>query len=340
MVRKSLCVVAAIAWLLWVEGGILFAQEPFFKGKVVRIIVGFSPGAGFDTYSRVIARHIGKHIPGNPTVIVENMPGAGSLIAANHVYKVAKPDGLTIGNWNGGLMMGQLLGQPGTEFDSARFEWIGSPVGITPICLFSKRSGITSLEKWMSAKRPVDIGTISPGSNTHDVPKILQIALGLPTNLVSGYKGFSEIRLAIESGEVSGGCPTWESTGRTWKAIETGDVVVVVHVIPKAHPDLPKVPVAMELAKTEEARQLIKAGIHDQNIINRLYSLPPGTRKDRVQILRRAFMETMKDPAFIADANKSKMEIDPISGEEVEAVVADLFKLSPAVVAKLKEALK
>lgn len=340
MARRFLCLVAALAWLPCVGSGVIFAQELFFKGKVVRIIVGFSPGAGFDTYSRVIARHIGKHIPGNPTVIVENMPGAGSLITANHIYKAAKPDGLTIGNWNGGLMMGQLLGQPGTEFDSTKFEWIGSPVGITPICLFSKRSGITSLERWMSARRPVDIGTIAPGSNTYDVPKILQIALGLPTNLVLGYKGFAEIRFAIESGEVSGGCPTWESTGRTWKAVETGDVVVVVQVIPKAHPDLPKVPVAIELAKTEEARQLIKAGIHDQNIINRLYSLPPGTRKDRVQILRRAFMETMKDPAFIADANKSKMEIDPIPGEELEAVVADLFKLSPAVVAKLKEALK
>lgn len=332
--------VVAIVTAVLLAAGSAFSQEPFFKGKVVRIIVGFAPGGGFDTYSRVIARHMGKHIPGNPTVIVENMSGAGSLIAANHIFKVAKPDGLTIGNWNGGLMMGQVLGQQGIDFDARKFEWIGSPVEITPVCMFSKASGITSLDRWMNAKKPVEMGTIAPGSNTHDVPKVLQAALNLPTHFVSGYKGFAEIRLAIESGEVAGGCPTWEATRGTWKAVEAGTVAVVIQAGPKALPDLPNVPVAINHAKTEEGKQLIEAGIHAQSAINRPYSLPPGTPKERVRILRVAFQETLKDPEFLADTEKSKLEVDPISGEELEKVVADLFKLSPVVMTKLKESLK
>jgi tripartite-type tricarboxylate transporter receptor subunit TctC len=330
--------VAVIAAGPWAGG--VSAQDSPFKGKVVRIIVGFSPGGGFDTYSRTIARHLGKHIPGNPTVIVSNMPGAGSLILANHLYRATEPDGLTIGNWNGGLVMGQLLGQRGIDFDARRFEWIGAPVSISPVCLFSKSSGITSLDAWASAKRPVPVGTIGPGSNTHDVPKILSEALGLPTQLVPGYKGFSEIRLAIESGEVAGGCPTWEATRGTWKAIDSGEVVVVVQAVPKPAPGLEGVPVAIRRAKTEEDRQLIEAGIHNVNALNRPYTLPPGTPKDRVQILRKAFQATLKDPAFLADAKKAKLGVDPITGEELEQMVRSLFNLSPAVVAKLKAALQ
>jgi len=317
-----------------------FAQESFFKGKVIRIIVGFSPGGGFDTYSRTMARHIGKHIPGNPTVIVSNMPGAGSLTLANHVYKAAEADGLTIGHWNGGLIMGQVLGQTGIDFDARKFEWIGAPVTISPVCLFSKSSGITTIEQWKSAKKPVPVGTIGPGSNTHDVPKILSEAVGLPTQLVPGYKGFSEIRLAIESGEVAGGCPTWEATRGTWKAVDAGKVVVVVQVVPKPAPGLADVPLAIKLAKSPEDQQLIEAGVHNMNALNRPYSLPPGTPEERVQTLRKAFQATMKDPEFLADAKKSRLGIDPISGQELDGMVKSLLSLSPSVVTKLKAALQ
>ena len=180
------------------------AQESFYKGKTVRIVVGFAAGGGFDTYSRAISRHMGRHIPGNPTIIVDNMTGAGSLIAANHVYKVAKPDGLTIGHFIGGLFMQQLQERPGIEFDARKFEYIGVPVRDNPVCVFSKASGITSMDKWASSKVPVKMGGTAPGSNTDDVPKILKAALGLPVQLVSGYKGTADIRLAIESGELAG----------------------------------------------------------------------------------------------------------------------------------------
>lgn len=316
-------------------------QEPFFKGKTLRIVVGFAAGGGFDTYSRAIARHMGKHIPGNPTIIVENMPGAGSLIAANHVYKVAKPDGLTIGNFGGGLFMQQLKGGAGIEFDAQKFEFLGVPVQDTRACAFTKASGITSMERWLASKTPVKLGATAPGDLVHDAPKILQAALNLPIQLVSGYKGTADIRLAAESGELAGACWGWDSIKATWtRALQTGEALVVVQMVSKPHPDLPKVPLAVSYAKTEEARLLIEMGVTVPAITNRPYVLPPGTPKDRVQTLRNAFMATMKDPEFLADAKKSKFDVDPLDGEEVQKMVAGMFKLPPALVAKLKEALK
>lgn len=316
------------------------SAEDFYKGKTIRIVVGFSAGGGFDTYSRAIGRHLGKHIPGNPNIIVDNMPGAGSLIAANNVYKVAKPDGLTIGHFIGGLFMQQLLGKPGVEYDGRKFEYIGAPVKDSPVCALTKRSGITSIEKWMAAKTPVKLGGTAPGSNTDDIPKILKAALGLPIQLVSGYKGTSDIRLAAEGGEIAGGCWGWDSIRATWtKAIESGDAIVVLQTLPEAHPDLPKAPLAISFARSDDSRELIEKGIHAISTIIRPYVLPPGTPKDRVQLLQRAFLETMKDSDFLADATKSKLDIEPVDGAKLEGLVHGLFNLKPDLVAKLKEIL-
>lgn len=316
-----------------------FGQD-FYKDKTIRFIVGFSAGGGFDTYTRVIGHHIGKHIPGNPTIIVENMPGAGSMIAANRVFKAAKPDGLTGGHFIGSLFMAQLLGRAGIEFDARKFEYIGAPVKDNPVCTLTKASGITSVEKWMASKIPVKLGGLAPGNTADDHPNILKATLGLPIQIVSGYKGANDIRLAAETGEVAGLCVSWEGTKTaSSKALESGDVVVVLQMLPQPHPDLPLVPLAINFAKTEEARQLIQLGIHNINAIIRPYVLPPRTPKDRVQVLRKAFMDTMMDPEFLADAKKSRMDLDPLSGEELERTVAGLFKLSPSVVAKLKEIL-
>lgn len=158
-------VIARLALLLLGLSTVVDAttHEPFFKGKTIRIVVGAPPGGGFDTYSRVVARHMGRHIPGNPTIIVDNMPGAGSLIAANYVYKVAKPDGLTFAQFIGGLLLGQVLGQKGIEFDARKFEYVGNPVKEYPACAFTKASGITSLEKWMAVKTPPKLGGVAVG---------------------------------------------------------------------------------------------------------------------------------------------------------------------------------
>lgn len=329
--------------LVSINAGVsLGSTHDFFTGRVIRIIVGSSAGGGFDVYARTIARHMGKHIPGNPSFIVENMPGAGHRIAANYVYKVAKPDGLTLGHFFGGLLVGQVLDYPGIEFDARKFEYLGVPVKDKPVCAITRASGITNIERWMASKTPVKLGaTGTDDLMLYGIPKILNAVLGLPVQVVAGYKGTAEIRLAAESGEVAGACWGWDSIRATWrKGLEAGEVVAVLQAVGQPNADLPQVPLAIHLAKTEEARQMIQTGIHDVNDTTRPYVLPPGTPKDRVQILSKAFMETLKDPQFLDDAAKSKLLVEPLSGEEVERTVAGFFKLKPETLAKLKRVLK
>jgi tripartite-type tricarboxylate transporter receptor subunit TctC len=316
-------------------------QESFYKGKTIRIIVGFSPGGGYDIYSRLIARHIGNHIPGNPTVVIENMAGAGSLISANHVYNLAKPDGLTVGHFNGGLFLQQLLGKPGIEFDTRKFEYIGVPTQDTFVLGLSKASGVSTIEKWMGSKNSVKIGGIGPGSGTYDVPMVLKATLGLPIQLVSGYKGTADIQLAFNNSEIAGLLSSWETFKSIWrKELESGNLQIVLQVVPKGHPELPNVPLAINFATNEDARKLIRAGAYSYATVARPYVLPPSTPKDRVQILRQAFTITMNDRSFLAEAKKATLDINPLSGDELEKTVEGLVELDAPLVKKLKEILK
>jgi len=316
------------------------AAEEFFKGKTIRFVVGFSPGGGFDTYTRAIARHISKHIPGNPSTLVINMTGAASLIAANHIYNRAKPDGLTIGNWIGPLVLQQVMGNRAAKFDGRKFGWLGAPVRDHTVCVFTKASGITSMDKWFAAEKPVKMAATGPGSNTSDPPKILKETLGLPTHVIDGYQGTSKMVLAMESGEVDGGCWTWQAMKIMLRnQLETGSFRVVVQLMPDSHPDLKDVPLAIDYAKTDLARELIRVAAHDQGTNMRPYSVPPGTPKERIAILRRAFMETMKDPDFLAEAKKAGLEIDPVAAQKIERIFAGLYKVKPATLDKLKKIL-
>ncbi|HEV8343948.1 MAG TPA: tripartite tricarboxylate transporter substrate-binding protein [Candidatus Binatia bacterium] len=315
------------------------AQE-FYKGKTIRVIVGGTAGGGFDVYTRAMTRHMGKHIPGNPTFVVDNMTGAATRIAAKYMHSSAKPDGLTFGIFNGYLILGRVLGTEGIDFDVRQFEYLGVPVKDNVVCALHKASGVTNFQQWVAAKTPVKIGGLGPGNSTSDVPRILKAALDLPLQLVEGYKGTADVRLAADAGEVGGGCWAWESVKVTWASgLQSGSVNVVVQATPKALPELSKVPVALEVAKTEEGRQLIKAGAVDVSSITRVYATTPGTPKDRVQTLRKAFIDTLKDPEFVAEAKKSNLEIDPLTGEEVQKTVAGLFNLNPATVSKLASVL-
>src|ERR671922_1353967 len=256
------------------------ADQDFYRGKTVRIIVGFAAGGGFDVYARTIARHLGRQIPGNPSIIVDNMTGAGSRVAANFLFK-ASPDGLVIGNFIGSLVLQQIMGDKGIEFDGRRFEWLGAPVQDENVCALTKASGINSLDDWIAAKKPVKLGGEAPGANDSDVPRVLKAALGLPIQLIEGFKGTSNIRLAAESGEVDGGCWTWASIRSTWKkGLDSGLVNVVLQVNAKKASDMPNVPNAIDYAKSQEAKQLIDTGIHANSAILRAYALPPGTPKD------------------------------------------------------------
>ena len=334
-------IVALLGLLLFSVSEQVFAQANFYEGKTIRFIVGFSAGGGYDAYTRTIARHMGKHVPGNPVFVVDNMPGAGSLISANYSYKVAKPDGLTIGHFIGGLFLQQLLGKPGVEFDSLKFEYIGVPAQDNFILGVAKSTGITAPEKWITSKQVVKFGGVATGSGTDDFPNLLKATISLPIQMVSGYKGTADIRLAFNSGEIAGLSNSWESTKSTWKKeLETGDFVPVLQVTNKPHPELPKLPLAVNLARTDDAKKLIQtvARVHGPSV--RPYVVPPGTPKDRVQILRKAFMDTMKDPEFLAEAKKASLDINPDDGAELEQNVKDIFKLDQSLIAKLKEILK
>ena len=338
---KMRCVLLIFVLLALLMSGAVsgFAQESFYKGKTIRMIVGTSAGGGFDTYTRTLARHFGKHVSGQPAIVVENMPGAGHLIAANHMFKVAKPDGLTVGHFHGGWFLYQLFQRPGIEFDATQFEFVGSPIKESRACAFTKASGITSVERWLASKTPVKVGGIGGGA-PDDMARMLAATTALPIQLVTGYKGTAEIRLAAESGELAGGCWTWDSIRATWsKAIQSGEAVVVLQAVGKPHPELPRVPLAQSLAKNDEARQLLKAGVQDPADFYRPYVTPPRTPKQRVETLRQAFDATMKDPEFLADAKKANLDLEPISGLEMERIVSGIFKLDPALTAKLKSIL-
>jgi tripartite-type tricarboxylate transporter receptor subunit TctC len=319
--------------------GAAAADQEFYRGKNIRIIVGFAAGGGFDAYARAIARHMGRHIPGNPSIIVDNMTGAGSRVAANFLFK-AQPDGLVVGNFIGSLLLQQIMGDKGIEFDGVKFEWLGAPVQDESVCALTKASGINSLEDWFAAKKPVKLGGEAPGANDSDIPRVLRAALNLPIQLIEGFKGTSNIRVAAEAGEVDGGCWTWASIRTTWaNGLESGMVKAIIQVNAKKAADIPNVPNAIDYAKTPDARVLIESGIHAPSAILRAYALPPGTPKSRVEVLRTAFNATMKDAEFLAEMKKSKLEINSLTGAEVEGIVKKLFQMDGKSVAKLRDIL-
>jgi tripartite-type tricarboxylate transporter receptor subunit TctC len=316
-----------------------WAQESFYKGKVIRIVEAYDAGGGYDTYARVIARHLGKHIPGSPTVAVENMTGAGGLIAVNYLYNRAEPDGLTIANWNGSLALQQYLGQRGIQFEARRFEWLGSPTKPTPICMISKSTGVTTLTNWINSSKAIKLGGMAPGTSLSDDARVLKTALRLPLQLVEGYKGGAAVKLAINQGELEGACGlAWETQSVTWKE-EFKAMNIVLQVGRKPHPEIARIPLAGDFAKTDEARQLIRIGIQDLSALGHSYTLPPKVRKDRVNTLRKAFDATMRDGEFLAEAGRSNITVNATPGEELEDIVSGFEKLSRDVLAQLKEIL-
>lgn len=323
------------------SGSQVFAQANFYEGKSIRIIVGLAAGGGYDVYARVIARHMGKHIPGNPAISVDNMTGAGSLVSANYLFKAAKPDGLIMSHFIGGLFLHQLLGRPGIEFDAPKFEFVGTPMQDSFVLGVAKSTGVTDVEKWIASKQVVKFGGIATGTGSDDVPLILKATVGLPLQLVTGYKGTSEIRLAFNGGEVSGVSISWESAKSTWrKEVESGEMNVVLQANTKSHPELTKIPVSINLAKTDEAKKLMQIVLQAHGPTVRPFVLPPRTPKERVQTLRKAFADTMKDPEFLAEMKKGNLDLNPTDGATLEQNVREIMKLEPALVAKLKEILK
>jgi tripartite-type tricarboxylate transporter receptor subunit TctC len=313
--------------------------QDVYKDKTLTFIVGYSPGGTYDQYTRLIARHIGKYLPGNPTRIVENMPGAGGIIAANHLYNRVKPDGLTVAAWASPLILQHVMGNDAIKIDGRKVGWVGIPGPYDTACHFSQTSGIKTMDDWINSKRPLKISSIGPGTSLSDVPKLLKAALNLPLEMVEGYKGGAEARLAVESGEVDGLCASWQATKVTWRSqMDTGKIRVVLQATLKSHPDLKKVPLAINYAKTDEARTLLRVA-DNVHVYQFPYSVAPGTPPDRLQLLQQAFVKALRDRDLVAEAKKADLEVAPIDGPTTAKTFAGLYELSPALVAQLKEIL-
>jgi tripartite-type tricarboxylate transporter receptor subunit TctC len=308
------------------------SADEFYKGKTIRFVVGLAPGGGYDLAARTIGRHMGKHIPGNPTVVVENMTGAGSLIAANYTYNSAKPDGLFIGIWNGGYVLRQALGDKAIRFDARKFGWIGAPTKGTPFCAIMAHTGLKSLKDVLAADRELKMGSTGPGSTYDDVPQILNRTIGTKFKVVSGYEGSGPIYVAMRRKEIDGGCWTWESGRTTARPLlnAQGEEKLIPFLIHSREPDpevkdLPLIPEVIT-GKDNLSAYRTWAGTYE---FQRPFSVPPGTPKERLQLLRKGFADTLKDPEFIAEAEKSKLETTYVSGEEIDKYVAQVLAITP-----------
>jgi tripartite-type tricarboxylate transporter receptor subunit TctC len=315
--------------------------EDFYKGKTIQFVVGGTAGGGYDTYTRLIARHFPKHVPGKPGTVVQNMPGAAMLISANYTYNSAPRDGTVIGHWSGPLILQHMMGNPAVQFDGHKFSWVGMPTSDALVCIMTERSGIKTAEDWRKAKTKVKLGAIGRGTSGTDDTKLLAAATDFPLQLVEGYKGTADIRLAAETGEVDGTCAFgWQSAKVTWaNALKAKQIHVVLQTMLESHPDLKGIPLAIDFAKTEEGKKFLRiaAEVYGKQ---RLYSLPPQVPEERVRTLQRAFVNTLKDPQLVDEAEKSKLEIDPIDGPGIEKMVHGLYEIEPAVVSRVKQILE
>lgn len=319
------------------------AVASFYSGKTVRIIVGFSAGGGYDQYSRLIARHLSRYIPGNPAVLVDNMTGAGSIIAANHVFNAAPKDGTVIGNISGPIILEQLFGTPAVQFDMAKFRYLAVPVSETYLMIVTRKSGVAKFDETLGPKgKQVVFGAI-PGSTVEHAPVLVRDVLGANIKVVSGYKGTADVRLAIDSGEVEGFFNTWTSSKITsYDKFKSGEWVVLAQLTEKPLTDLiiPNVPTIPMIAKTDEQRLMLKYGTSTPNDFGKVYVLPPGVPADRAKALEAAFEQVFVDRELQADAEKGKLEIDPIIGEDVHKWVTEFLGMSLELKAKLHSAMK
>jgi len=242
--------------------------EEFFKGKTIRFVVGFSPGGGYDTYTRAVARHIGKYIPGNPTLIVQNMTGAGSLIAAHYIYKRAKPDGLTVGVWNGALILKKAIGDRSIKFNPKKNEWIGTPSVGLPSCGIMGFTGLKTLKDVLNTKKPIKMGGTRSGT-TNDLPKILNKTLGTKFDVISGYRGTSTIRIAMQKNEVEGACWGWESMRVTARAMlnAKGDEKFIPFIThgDSQDPEVKDIPRLTDVVKGEANRAILNSWLQQYN---------------------------------------------------------------------------
>jgi tripartite-type tricarboxylate transporter receptor subunit TctC len=306
------------------------SAEDFYGGKTLRFVVGSEPGGGYDTYTRMIARHISQHIPGKPPTVVENMPGAGGLVAANFLYRRAEADGLTVVVFNNSNIVQKALGDPRINIDFAKLGWVGAPSVGAPMCMIMGFTGMKSLDDVLKATKAIKMGANRAGTTGYDLPLILNQALGTKFEVISGYTGTSKIRVALQSREIEGFCSNWESMRVTARALldAKGDDKLIPFIINEQweDPEVKNLPLFKDVIKDPKKYAVYKSWA-DQMDFQRPLAVSPGTPKDRLAILRKGLADTLKDPGLLAEAKKSKLVITPVSGEKTEALVKEILSM-------------
>jgi tripartite-type tricarboxylate transporter receptor subunit TctC len=311
----------------------------FYRGKTVRLIIGYGPGGGYDVYAKLFARFLGEQIPGKPTVIAQNMPGAGSRSAANWLYKVAPKDGSVLAVLSQATPADQALGQPGIQFDVRNFNWIGNMVAVNNIMLTWAESGVRTIDD--AKKRTLAIGATGASSPSVLYPTVANNLFGTQFKIVSGYPGGGDIMIALERREVDGrGSDSWASLKANNPAwIKEGKVNILFQVGPHREKDLPGPPLLTELAQNDEQRQILEV-VSGDAAVGRPVLTAPEVPAERVRALRKAFDDTMRNPAFLEAAEKARMYINPIGGEELQKIVGRIVSPSPVVIEKVKDAIR
>jgi tripartite-type tricarboxylate transporter receptor subunit TctC len=337
MFRLPIAVWAVLVFIVYSASfaGEVFAQadavENFYRGRQVRFITGYSAGGLFDLSTRIFARHVGKFIPGRPNLWVDNMTGAGGLIATNYLANSAARDGSVLLNLDGALLRLQALGNASAKFDARQFNWLPSPGPDIQVCWVSKQSGWTSIAEALGSAKELKLGGLAPGTFPSDNARALQAALGANIRIVEGFKGVTEIRLATESGEVDGSCSSYEGVNRSFqKELKSGDMRVIAQIGDKPWPSLDKVPNAIDLAKSERGKWLLRVSVIGPNDINRLFTLPPGVPAERVAALRKAFDATFNDAEFQGEIEKARVVLRPISVERIKEVALSWLDMADA----------
>jgi tripartite-type tricarboxylate transporter receptor subunit TctC len=336
MNRKFACALAACFALT--DAASAQTAADFYKGKQVIFTIGYEAGSGYDLYARLLTRYLGKQLPGNPAVVPQNMPGAGSIKAANYLYELAPRDGTQLGMLGRGTPMTPLLGGKGATFkDDKSFTWIGSMNNEVSVCVAWHTSGVKTIEEAM--QRELTTAATSLGADDTTVfPAVLNAMIGTKFKWIVGYPGGAAMNLAMERGEADGRCGwSWSSVKSTqadW--LKTGKVQLLLQLSLSKHPDLPNVPLIMDFAKNDEQRAVLEL-IFARQVMGRPVLAPPGIPAERVGVIRRAFDATMKDPAFLAEADKGNWEITPVSGEEIEALMQRVYASPPQVVELTKQ---
>jgi tripartite-type tricarboxylate transporter receptor subunit TctC len=318
------CAAAACFVLAPVTG---FAQTPaeFYKGKTVELYIAYSVGGGYDLYARLLARHLGKHIPGNPLVVPKNMEGAGGLRLANWLYQAAPHDGTVIGATSRSVAFENILGNRAAQYDAAKFTWIGSANDEVSVCVAWHTSGVAKFDDVLA--RELTVGSTGVADDTYQFPRFVNNTLGTKMKIITGYPGGNDVSLALERGEVGGRCGWSWSSVKSIRAswIAEKKINLLMQFSLAKHADLPDVPLIMDLAKNDEQRQMFRL-IFARQTMGRPYQGPPGVPADRLRALQQAFMDTMKDKGFLAEADKAQFEITPVSGEAIEKLVAEAHK--------------